>query len=299
LTAIPRFLHNSLRVLRERFAPSRFSAVGLGEVQDLPHRFNILRPDFTKLEVDTDASDDQLTACLEKIRATWTHLGIVKPLWSVLTQHRFLPENLGDSSDAFYASGETESAVVEKILARHDCSSFSEKICLEFGTGVGRVTMGLARRFAWVHGYDISPGHLSHAAERAKEIGLTNITFHLCSENFLSPLNECDVAYSRIVFQHNPPSVQSRLIKNLLGALKPGGTAIFQVLTYMKDYHFNTFEWLQTNHTPAMQMHCLPQPKIFEIIAAENCIPLEVGEDDSAGHLDTRISNMFVVRKLQ
>jgi hypothetical protein len=140
---------------------------------------------------------------------------------------------------------------------------------------------------------------LSHAAEHTKEIGLTNITFHLCSDNLLTPLNECDVAYSRIVFQHNPPPVQSRLIKNLLGALKPDGTAIFLVLTYMKGYHFNTREWLKTNHTPDMQMHCLPQQKIFEIIAAENCIPLEVGEDDATGHIDSRISNTFVVRKLK
>ena len=113
------------------------------------------------------------------------------------------------------------------------------------------------------------------------------------------PLKECDVAYSRIVFQHNPPPVQSRLIKNLLGSLKPGGTAIFQVLTYMKDYHFNTLEWLKTNHPPDIQMHCLTQQKIFEIIAAENCIPLEVGEDGSAGHLDSWISNTFVARKLK
>jgi SAM-dependent methyltransferase len=299
LPALLSFWRNSLRVLKERLAPFRFSATGLCEVQDLPNRFNVLRPDFTKLEVDTDASDDQLTACLEKIRAAWTHLGIIKPHWSVLTHRQFLPENLGDSIDAFYASGEAESAGIENILARHDCSSLSEKICVEYGCGVGRVTMGLARRFGWVHGYDISPGHLSHAAERAKEIGLTNITFHLCSENLLMQLNECDVAYSRIVFQHNPPPVQIRLIKNLLGALKPGGTAIFQVLTYMKDYHFNTREWLKKNHPPDMQMHCLPQQKIFEIIAAENCIPLEVGDDDSAGHLDTWISNTFVARKLK
>lgn len=299
MPALLSFWHNRLRVLRERLAPSRFSFTGLCEVQDLPNRFNVLRPDFTKLEVDTDASDDQLTACLEKIRAAWTHLGIVKPHWSVLTHNEFLPENLAGSIDAFYASGEGESAGIENILARHDCFSLSEKICLEYGSGVGRVTMGLARRFAWVHGYDISPGHLSHAAERAQEIGLTNITFHLCSENLLTQLNECDVAYSRIVFQHNPPPVQNRLIKNLLGALKPGGTAIFQVLTYMKDYHFNTREWLRKRHTLDMQMHCLPQQKIFEIIAAENCIPLEVGEDDAAGHLDSRISNTFVARKLK
>ena len=262
-------------------------------------RLNILKPDFTKLEIETDASDDQVNACLGKIREAWTHLGMVNPHYSVLNHPDFLPENLGDSIDAFYASGEEEAAIVENILARHDCSSLSGKICLEYGSGVGRVTMGLARRFAWVHGYDISPGHLSYATERAKEIGLTNIAFHLCSENLLEPLNECDVAYSRIVFQHNPPPVQSRLIKSFLGAVKPGGMAIFQVLIYMKDYHFNTPEWLRKRHSLDMQMHCLPQKKIFEIIAAENCIPLEVGEDNSVGHFDSWMSNTFVVRKLE
>jgi hypothetical protein len=71
---------------------------------------------------------------------------------------------------------------------------------------------GLARRFALVHGYDILPVNLSYAAESAKEISLANVTFHVCSENFLAQLNECDVAYSRIVFQHKPPPAQCRLI---------------------------------------------------------------------------------------
>jgi hypothetical protein len=146
LPALLSFWRNILRVTRERIARSpEFVNTG---VQDFPNRFNILRPDFTKLEVDADASDDQITACLEKIGAAWTHLGIVKPHWSVLTHHEFLPENLGESIDAFYASGEGESAGIENILVRHARSSLSEKICVEYGSGVGRVTIGLARRFA-------------------------------------------------------------------------------------------------------------------------------------------------------
>lgn len=53
--------------------------------------------------------------------------------------------------------------------------------------------MSLASRFAWVHGYDISPGHLSHADKRAKEEAIDNVSLHLCSETFLEALHECDV----------------------------------------------------------------------------------------------------------
>jgi SAM-dependent methyltransferase len=285
--------------LREQMARSpEFLASRLSENLHAD-RLNILKPEFTKLEIETDGSDDQLNACFEKIKEAWIHLGIIKPHYSVMNQPDFLPENIGDSIDAFYASGEEEAKVVENILARHDCASLPGKICLEYGSGVGRVTMGLACRFAWVHGYDISPGHLAYATERATEIGLTNITLHLCAENFFEPLGECDVAYSRIVFQHNPPPVQGRLIKSFLRAVKPGGIAIFQVLTYMKDYHFNTHNWLKKRHSLDMQMHCLPQQKIFEIISAESCITLEVGEDNSVGHFDSWMSNTFVVRRLQ
>jgi hypothetical protein len=46
-----------------------------------------------------------------------------------------------------------------------------------------------------------------------------------------------------------------------------------------------------------MQMHCLTQQVIFELIADEGCVPLEVKEDNSTGAPDKYISNTFVVRK--
>ena len=58
------------------------------------------------------------------------HLGIVKPHYSVLTHRDFLPENLGDSIDAFYASGEGESAGIENILARHDSPPSRKRFAL-------------------------------------------------------------------------------------------------------------------------------------------------------------------------
>ena len=45
---------------RDGLASLGFLPAGWAGVQDLPNRFNVLRPDFKKLEVDTDASDSAL-----------------------------------------------------------------------------------------------------------------------------------------------------------------------------------------------------------------------------------------------
>lgn len=251
--------------------------------------------DHPTMKVDDDATPAQLAACLEKIKAAWTHLGLTRPHHSVLTNKNFLPENLEKHSDAFWSSGERETDQIGKILERHDCSELSAKTAVEFGCGVGRVTMGLARRFREVHAYDISPSHLSLAEQRAREVGVFNCQFHLLAEEPLAPLEPCDVFYSRIVFQHNPPPVIRHLIANALRSLKPGGIAIFQVPTYHPHYRFSLDEWLATKYELDMQMHCFPQQAIFQIIAKENCVPLEVREDGSTG--GDFLSQAFVVRK--
>ena len=253
--------------------------------------------DLPKNEIEYEATATQLAECIAKIKAGWSHLGITKPHFSVLTDKQFLPENLSENLDKFWASGEADACKVESMLARHGYTSLSTKTCLEYGCGVGRATMGLARRFAQVHGYDISQGHLSQAEQRAKEIGISNCRFHLCSDNLLDPLDMCDFFYSRIVFQHNPPPIICQLIRNALRALKPDGVAIFQVPTYRIGYRYSINEWITTNHALNMQMHCLPQQVIFSIIANENCVPLEVREDNATGAPHRFTSNTFMVRK--
>ncbi|WP_249419300.1 hypothetical protein [Hydrogenophilus thiooxidans] len=91
------------------------------------------------------------------------------------------------------------------------------------------------------------------------------------------------------------PPVIRHLIANALRSLKPGGIAIFQVPTYHPHYRFSLDEWLATKYELDMQMHCFPQQAIFQIIAKENCVPLEVREDGSTG--GDFLSQPFVVRK--
>ena len=112
----------------------------------------------------------------------------------------------------------------------------AEQTCVEFGCGVGRVTIELARHYARVYAYDISATHLAHARRRADEARITNIVFHKCGDDPLAGLEPCDLYYSAIVFQHNPPVIISRLIRNALRSLKPSGIALFQVPTYELGY---------------------------------------------------------------
>jgi SAM-dependent methyltransferase len=266
--------------------------------QHLPNLTRVsMSLDEAPIEVEAAATPAQLAGCLAKIKEAWAHMGILRPHFSVLTDTQFLPENLHQNIDGFWASGQGEVEQVMKILARHEFHPDRGKNCVEYGCGVGRVTMALAGKFKRVDAYDISPGHLERARQRAQETGVRNVALHECSSNMLASLEKCDFFYSRIVFQHNPPPVIIELIRTALAALKPGGIALFQVPTYIVGYRFKLREWLETEHPLDMQMHCVPQATIFELVAAQQCSVVEIREDDSTGARDRMLSNTFVVRR--
>lgn len=244
--------------------------------------------------IDVHLAPAEMSAAIAKVKATWTGLGELGAHHSVLTDDRFLPQNLAPSLGEFWKSGEVEAEVVVDIF-RHYGLDPKGKVCVEYGCGVGRVTAALSRHFGTVYGYDISANHLKHAQERFSEMKLTNIRTVECSNSFLEELQPCDAFYSRIVFQHNPPPIILALIRQTVRSLKPNGIAIFQVPTYRDDYAFNAAEWLSSS-AHDMEMHCIPQSDAFAAIAAERGMLMEIREDGSTGS-NSFISNTFVVRK--
>lgn len=249
------------------------------------------------IDVEFSATSAQLQACLTRIKQAWVHLGLKRPHFSVLSQTKFLPEHLVVNLDAFWESGMTDAAIAADVLARYGIKTLSDKDCVEYGSGVGRVTMALARMFKHVDAYDISSAHLDLARQRAKHSKVHNISFHECSSSVLPDLARCDFFYSHIVLQHNPPPVILELIRRALVALRPGGLALFQVPTYITGYRFQLHEWLAAEHALDMQMHCLPQHVIFSLATSCGCTMLEVREDDACGDPAKYLSNVFVVRK--
>src|ERR1035438_7602927 len=168
----------------------------------------------SNIEIELAASAPELLQLNDRIRETWTRLGVDRPHDSVISGDGYLPQAIdAEAVERFYASGESEVSIIRTVLARYGLSQTAEKICVEYGCGLGRVTLALAALFKRVHGYDISPNHLKHANQRAAKLGVKNVEFHLCSAKPIGgDLASCDVFYSRIVFQHNPPPVIRELI---------------------------------------------------------------------------------------
>ena len=248
------------------------------------------------LAVDTEGTREQLAGSLRKIRAAWSHLGAAEPHFSVLTQREYLSGQRDGELKAFWESGERDVWVLERILERHGMVGLSGATCVEYGCGVGRVALALAAKCAQVHAYDISPTHLGQARARAAQLAAANVRFHETTERLPDALEPCDLFYSRIVFQHNPPIVIAELIRTALRSLRPGAIAVFQVPTYISGYRFEAQRWLEADHAFEMQAHCLPQWKVFRLIEECAGIVLEVREDDAVGRGDS-LSNVFVVRR--
>jgi SAM-dependent methyltransferase len=248
-------------------------------------------------KVDVFISDENLQQCLQIVKSSWTHLGLTKPHFSVLTDANYLPEKFANNSELFWQSGENEKMRILDILKKYHIFNFEELEFSELGCGVGRITNAVAKVFKSVNGYDISSNHIDIAINRSRALNINNIKFDVTAESPLSRFNKTNIFYSRIVLQHNPPPIIYILIDNMLKALEPGGLALFQVPTFRVGYEFNITKYLSEDHALDMQMHFIPQRFIFDLVKENQCKILEVREDNSIGMLGDAISNLFIVMK--
>jgi SAM-dependent methyltransferase len=249
-----------------------------------------------RLCINTSADPDELRRLWQRVRLAWEGLGERQPFHSVLTQDRFLPSGLSESETQFWETGEIEAQRIADYLADGHMK-LAEATVLEFGCGVGRVTIPLAALSGRVVAYDISEPHLALGRARAAALGRTNIRMIAIGDALPDEFAACEVFYSRIVLQHNPPPVIGTVLQKLIRALKPGGIGIFQVPTYRVDYHFNLREFLQSPQPHDMEMHCFPQAELFSLVTQAGASLVEMREDDAPGHRDLFISNNFVIKK--
>jgi 2-polyprenyl-3-methyl-5-hydroxy-6-metoxy-1,4-benzoquinol methylase len=251
--------------------------------------------DVQQIDVDVACTDDQLQAMFDRVGAAWKAYGATEPHWSVLTAEEYQQRNLAENIDRFYQSGADHIESCFNFIRRLGCSTSFQK-ALDFGCGVGRLTLALAPHARQVIGVDVSPPHLNLATQRATEQSISNVQFtSIASVNDLDYFRGFDFVISVIVLQHNPPPVMAAIYRKLLEALAPGGFAIVQMPTFIHNRKFSTEQYL-ANEQPQLEMNALPQSFIFEIINNANCRVCEVREDSATGS-NSMLSHTFVVRK--
>jgi SAM-dependent methyltransferase len=248
-------------------------------------------------KIDVDVAPDVLDRMVKRIEAEFLDLGAREPHWSVLTEDRFKSENIKKNEDDFFGSGKFPVDDLRLAAARSNLDLSRYQSCFELGCGLGRSTMWLARQFRQVIGADISTVHLNHARDAAGRFDLKNISFmHLNAIRRYQELPPFDVFFSIIVLQHNPPPLMAFILQTILTRLAPGGIAYFQIPTYIVNYTFTALPYLDSEHPPGeVEVHCLPQAALFDIIDATGCRISEIREDGAVGAL--AISNRLLIQK--
>jgi 2-polyprenyl-3-methyl-5-hydroxy-6-metoxy-1,4-benzoquinol methylase len=254
------------------------------------------------LEIQDEVDNDLLEKLLAHVQQSWQQLGQTEPHYLVLSAEQFKQANLVKYRDQFYQSGRDNVDCLLKTLRRNDCfpEGVADKTVLEYGCGVGRLTYVLAQHFKQVFAYDISAPHLALAKALTDELGLTNIHYErIVHPRDVMNLPKVDVVVTLIVLQHNPPPVTKMILRSLLESLNQGGVAYFQILTYQEGYSFDAESYLRTmqSRRGQIEMHVLPQPRVFELIEQMNCQILEVLDDAWAGYHCGELSNVFLLRK--
>jgi hypothetical protein len=100
------------------------------------------------------------------------------------------------------------------------------------------------------------------------------------------------------MLQYGPPPLIERWLREGLGGVRDGGVAIFQVPTYSVNYHFSVETYLENFDEQApFQMHCLYQPRIFEILDEMSYKILEVRDDNAVDIPRHWVSSTFVAQR--
>lgn len=252
--------------------------------------------DVASVPVEVEASESDIRAMMDRIAREWRKFGETEPHWSVLTSDMFTADNIQQNIDLFYETGHGDLKFILNPVARSGLPATHFGKVLDFGCGVGRLSLALAAHADQVLGVDISPPHLKLARERTAQTGVTNVDFQaIDAPADLDGLSGFDLVVSLIVLQHNPPPVMASLLEKLLRTLAPGGVAVIQLPTFLRDYRFSVADYL-ANTQPAMEMNALPQPAIFSIAESAGCRVLEVREDHCLGTLPG-ISQTFTFKR--
>ncbi len=211
----------------------------------------------------------------------WEEWGAQDPYFGVLNIDRFRCGSISETRDEFFQSGE---AFISSLLGKWQRAAGRQgslSRALDFGCGVGRLVIPLARRFEEVVAIDVSESMLREANKNCTAAGLSNVAFVKSDDAVTALTGSFDFVVSYIVFQHIPPVRGYLIMDRLLSSVNPGGRAMIHVSLRRKlnlrrralyfARHRIPFAYYILNvlqgkplHTPLMQMNEYDCVRILE-----------------------------------
>jgi len=157
----------------------------------------------------------------------WKEWGEQNPYFGVLSRDEFRKENIEKHRNEFFESGAQLMSSVVAMAVRH-LGQFNTESALDFGSGVGRLTIPLAQRFKKVVGVEISEAMIAEAQRNCQEFGVSNVDFVKSNDQLSLVGQKFDFVNSCLVLQHIPPKRGMEIIASLLKILNVGGVVVLQ-----------------------------------------------------------------------
>jgi len=183
--------------------------------------------------------------------ADWKKLGSADPYYGVLAAEKYRKEYLAQNIKEFFASGEEFVADRLKKAKRHfDAVKFND--ALDFGCGVGRLPLPLARTFESTLGIDVSDSMLLEAKANARRLGIFNATFALSDDDLSKAPGQYDFVNSYIVLQHIPVLRGMKIIEELMKRVRTGGILALHVCVDRNFRFARTLQYWARAHLPVV-----------------------------------------------
>lgn len=162
----------------------------------------------------------------------WEKWGKTDPYFGILSSEKFRKNKLdGSLKEEFFASGHAHVEKVFRLINDNFKDEFKPRRALDFGCGVGRLTLPLAERAEHAVGIDVSQSMLAEASSNALSAGYNNIDFILSDDGLTKVRGEFDLIHSYIVLQHIPWSRGRIILQELADRVAPNGYLVVHLLT--------------------------------------------------------------------
>jgi SAM-dependent methyltransferase len=235
--------------------------------------------------------------------AAWKKFGSIDPYYGVVSHDRFHAGRMDQEAYTdFFRSGEEHVASVLDRVRRHLAPAFRPDRMLDFGCGVGRLVVPLARLGGRVTGVDVSEGMLREAAANCERQGLSNVELVRSDDRLSAVQGTFDFVHSFIVFQHIPPARGMAIVRSLLARLEEGGVGALH-FTYARRASLarRGVSWMRRTVPfansvvnlaqgkpwayPLMQMHSYDLNRLLELLNEHGCPETYLYQTDHGGYL--------------
>ena len=156
----------------------------------------------------------------------WERFGKHDAYYGVLNQDKFRKAHLDEAKEEFLKSG---FPYIENVLAnikKHIDQDFKIDRAVDFGCGVGRLVVPLAKVAKEVIAIDVSTAMLLEARKNCEARSISNVKFVKSDDNLSCLDQRYSFIHSIIVFQHIPVHRGELIFNHLLSRLEPGGVCV-------------------------------------------------------------------------